>query len=92
MVFRADKDIPYEVMLNPTGSVEAGAYAYLAKQEKLALDQLDPKAKDLAVGAESQLITCTIRQQLPLCVHKVRCTINVFVRLSVCDSVVTPCC
>jgi len=38
-------------MVNPTGSVEAGAHAYLAKQEKLALDQLDPTAKDLAVGA-----------------------------------------
>ena len=74
MVFRADEDIPYEVMVISTGSVEAGAHAYLAKQEKLALDQLDPTAKDLAVGAGSQLITPAIQQQLPLCVHKVRCT------------------
>ena len=74
MVFSADEDIPYEVMVNPTGYVEAGAHAYLAKQEKLAHDQLDPTAKDLAVGAGSQLITPAIQQQLPLCVHKVRCT------------------
>lgn len=72
IVFRADEDIPYEVMVNPTGSVEAGAHAYLAKQEKLAHDQLDPRAKDLAVGAGFQLITPAIRQQLPSCVHKVR--------------------
>ncbi|DBB16698.1 TPA: hypothetical protein ACH3X3_014944 [Trebouxia sp. C0006] len=71
MVFSADEDIPYEVMVNPTGYVEAGAHAYLAKQEKLAHDQLDPTAKDLAVGAGSQLITPAIQQQLPSCVHKV---------------------
>ncbi len=92
MVFRADEDIPYEVMVISTGSVEAGAHAYLAKQEKLALDQLDPRAKDLAVGAGSQLLTPAIRQQLPLCVHKVRRTINILTSLSVCNSVVTACC
>ncbi len=91
MIFRADEDIPYEVMVNPTGSVEAGAHAYLAKQEKLALDQLNPTAKDLAVGAGSQLITPAIRQQLPLCVHKVRRVIDIFTSLSVCNSVVITC-
>ena len=55
MVFRADEDIPYQVMVNPTGSVEAGAHACLAKQQKLALDQLDPRAKDLAVGLDLSL-------------------------------------
>ncbi|KAA6429985.1 MAG: hypothetical protein FRX49_00416 [Trebouxia sp. A1-2] len=70
MLLRADEDIPYEVMVNSTGSVEAGARSYLAKQEMLALDQLDPSAKRLAVGAGSQLITPAIRQELPLCVHK----------------------
>ncbi|DBA99962.1 TPA: hypothetical protein ACH3X1_013836 [Trebouxia sp. C0004] len=70
MVFRADEDIPYEVMVNPTGCVEAGAHAYLAKQEKLAHDQLDPRVKGLAVGAGSQLISPAIRQQMPSCAHK----------------------
>ncbi len=92
MVFRAEEDIPYEVMVNPTGSVEAGAHVYLAKQEKLALDQLNPRAKDLAVRAGSQLITPAIRQQLPVCVHKVRHTIDILTSLIVCDSVVTACC
>jgi hypothetical protein len=96
MVFSADADIPYEVMVNPTGSVEAGAHVYLAKQEKLAHDQLNPRAKGLAVGAGSQLIAPAIRQQLPLCAHKVRRTTDitnfVFSSLSICDSVVTACC
>lgn len=92
MLLRADEDIPYEVMVNSTGSVEAGARSYLAKQEMLALDQLDPSAKRLAVGAGSQLITPAIRQELPLCVHKVSRTIDNLTSLSVCDSVVTACC
>lgn len=33
MVMSEDKDIPYEVMTNPTGSVEAGAHLYFAKED-----------------------------------------------------------
>lgn len=73
MVFKQDVDIPIEVMVNPTGSIEAGAQQYFAQHESQELRQQSPRARGLAVWADAAIITPEIRKQLPSCTHRVRC-------------------
>lgn len=43
MVFKDEDEIPYEIMVNNTGSTEGGALMWYAKQDKLVHEQLSPR-------------------------------------------------
>lgn len=72
MVFRDENEIPYEVMVNSTGSIEGGALMWYAKQDKLAHEQLSPGSKKLAVWADAPFINAEVMKQLPIHAHKVK--------------------
>ena len=71
MVFKDENEIPYEVMVNPTGSISEGAKLYYAKQDRLNQAQLSPRSKQLTISADSKFITDAVTKQVPSCARKV---------------------